>query len=274
MDQNRVDNTQYIKDYTEIPYQRNDPSDEMKYFTSGFIYLQDKIEQAIIELQAKTDQILPLPKMYTNQIPTPCFVFDVFLFGLGPSFPLYMNLAFVFACAMIVKSIVVEKEKRLKETMRTMGLGNAVHWVAWFIDSMSILIIACILLPLILYVRILRYYFRVISGEILLFINFSQFGMVLENSNPLVVFIFILTFCISNVTFSFLISALFSKANLAAACGAFIYFICFQPYNLIDYYNQNLSLSTNILAVSFLSIYILQSYRKLFHYRNLNISRA
>jgi hypothetical protein len=54
---------------------------------------------------------------------------------------------------MIVKSIVYEKERRLKETMRTMGLGNAVHWVAWFLDSMFILLLVCIILPLILVVR-------------------------------------------------------------------------------------------------------------------------
>lgn len=153
MDKNKVDNTQYIKDYTEVPYPRNDPVDSMKYFTSGFIYLQDKIEQAIIQIQAKHEN-LPLPEMYTAQTPTPCFVFDVFLFGMGPSYPLYMNLAFVFACAMIVKSIVYEKEKRLKETMRTMGLGNAVHWVAWFIDSMLVLTLVCIILPLLLYVSL------------------------------------------------------------------------------------------------------------------------
>lgn len=149
MDKYKVDDTSRVEDYNYVPIPRTEPKESLKYFSSGFIFLQDKIERAIIELQSNR---LDLPQMYMEQIPFPCSVFDQFLFGLGPSFPLFMNLAFVFACAMIVKSIVYEKEKRLKETMRTMGLGNAVHWVAWFIDSMAIMTVVCILLPIILYV--------------------------------------------------------------------------------------------------------------------------
>jgi hypothetical protein len=72
--------------------------------------------------------------------------------AIAQLFPLFMILSFVYTCAMIVKSIVFEKERRLKETMRTMGLGNAVHWVAWMIDSLSFMFIACILLSIILVV--------------------------------------------------------------------------------------------------------------------------
>lgn len=150
MDKFVIDSTERIEDYVEVPLPRNDPrAGQMKYFTSGFIFLQDRIEQSITMLQTMNDQ---LPGMFMQQFPGPCLVFDTFLFAIAPSYPLFMNLAFVYACAMIIKSIVHEKERRLKETMRTMGLSNGVHWAAWFIDSMSILIFACILLPLIIYV--------------------------------------------------------------------------------------------------------------------------
>ena len=112
----------------------------------------ERIEQSIAALQTYREQ---LPSMFMQQFPGPCVMFDTFLFAIGPSYPLFMNLAFVFACAMIIKSIVYEKEKRLKETMRTMGLGNGVHWTAWFFDSLSMLLFACVLLPIIIYVRIL-----------------------------------------------------------------------------------------------------------------------
>ena len=54
---------------------------------------------------------------------------------------------------MIIKSIVYEKEKRLKETMRVMGLGNGVHWVSWFIDSLVVMAFSTFLLSLLLKVR-------------------------------------------------------------------------------------------------------------------------
>lgn len=152
MDKFVIDTTERIKDYVEIPLPRNDPrTGQMKYFTSGFIFLQDRIEQSITYLQSMSEG---LPGMFMQQFPSPCVEFDTFLFALGPSFPLFMNLAFVYACAMIIKSIVHEKERRLKETMRTMGLSNGVHWTAWFIDSMAMLLFACVLLPLLIYVNI------------------------------------------------------------------------------------------------------------------------
>ena len=47
--------------------------------------------------------------------------------------PLFMTLAWIYTVSMIVKGIVYEKEQRLKEVMKVMGLGNSVHWLAWFI---------------------------------------------------------------------------------------------------------------------------------------------
>ena len=38
-----------------------------------------------------------------------------------------------------------------------MGLGNAVHWVSWFIDSISVMFISCVLLTIILVVSILEH---------------------------------------------------------------------------------------------------------------------
>ena len=64
-----------------------------------------------------------------------------------------MTLSWIYSSAMIIKSIVYEKEKRLKETMRVMGLGNGVHWVSWFIDSLVVMAFSTFLLSLLLKVR-------------------------------------------------------------------------------------------------------------------------
>lgn len=44
--------------------------------------------------------------------------FRRFMTALGNSMPLFMTLAWVYTVAMIVKSIVHEKELRLKEVMK------------------------------------------------------------------------------------------------------------------------------------------------------------
>jgi len=64
--------------------------------------------------------------------------------------PLFMTLAWIFTAAMIVKDIVYEKERRLKEVMKVMGLGNTVHWVSWFITSFVMMIISVLLLVIVL----------------------------------------------------------------------------------------------------------------------------
>ena len=46
-----------------------------------------------------------------------------------------MVLAWIYSVSMTVKSIVLEKELRLKETLKAMGVDNGVIWYTCFIDS-------------------------------------------------------------------------------------------------------------------------------------------
>ena len=64
--------------------------------------------------------------------------------------PLFMVLAWLLTTAMLCKSIVYEKERRLKEIMKIMGLGNGVHWVAWFINAFVMMFATILLLILLL----------------------------------------------------------------------------------------------------------------------------
>lgn len=59
-----------------------------------------------------------------------------FLRVLNRSLPLFMTLSWIYSVAMIIKGVVYEKEARLKETMRIMGLGTGTLWLSWFISSM------------------------------------------------------------------------------------------------------------------------------------------
>lgn len=65
---------------------------------------------------------------------------------------MFMVLAWVFTSALVVKSIVYEKEQRIKETLGVMGLSNGVHWAGWFLDSFAIMLTSLTILSLILVV--------------------------------------------------------------------------------------------------------------------------
>lgn len=72
---------------------------------------------------------------------------------LNRCFPLFMVLAWVYSVSMTVKSIVLEKELRLKETLKAMGVGNGVIWSTNFIDSLVMMTASTVLLTSIVMVR-------------------------------------------------------------------------------------------------------------------------
>ena len=55
-------------------------------------------------------------------------------FGLGLLVRLYLPLAFMTSVSLLIVGIVDEKEKKLKEGMRMMGLTDAAYWSSWLIS--------------------------------------------------------------------------------------------------------------------------------------------
>lgn len=64
-----------------------------------------------------------------------------------------MVLAWVYSVSMTVKGIVLEKELRLKETLKVMGVNNGVIWCTNFIDSFLMMTTSTALLTTIVMVR-------------------------------------------------------------------------------------------------------------------------
>ncbi|KAF4107052.1 phospholipid-transporting ATPase ABCA1 isoform X2 [Onychostoma macrolepis] len=226
MDIDDVTRTNKIKDKFWDPGPAAEPFSDLRYVWGGFIYVQDLVERAVTHLLTGKE-----PKMgiYVQQMPYPCFVDDVFIRVLNRSLPLFMTLAWIYSVAMIIKGVVYEKEARLKETMRIMGLSSGMLWLSWFISSY---------LP-----------FLFSAG---LLIAALKWGDILPYSDPAVVFFFLAAFATATIMLCFLISTFFSRANLAAACGGLIYFTLYLPYVLCVAWREYLTSTHRILA-SFLS---------------------
>lgn len=108
-----------------------------------------------------------------------------------------------------------------------MGLGNGVHWVAWFINSSILMVITIALLV------------AVLKG-----------GKILWHSNPVVIFLFLFVFMIATIMMCFLISVFFARANLAAACGGIIFFVTYLPYVVVRWFEQYMTTGQKAIAVS------------------------
>ncbi|KAJ8306345.1 hypothetical protein KUTeg_016890 [Tegillarca granosa] len=222
MDSSRVDNTKKIMDKYWRPGPRARPAIDTKYITFGFAYLQDMIDHAIIKLHTG---ILDNIGVYLQQFPYPCYLNDRFIYAISRTLPLFFNLAWVLTVSLLCKSIVHEKERRLKEVMKIMGLGNLVHWMAWFINAFVMMLITIILLTIIL-----------------------KGGKVLEHSNPGVLLLFFICFAIATIMQCFLISVFFSRANIAACCAGFIYFILYLPYTFAVQWEDYMTTGHKVLA--------------------------
>ncbi|XP_061580685.1 phospholipid-transporting ATPase ABCA1-like [Cololabis saira] len=222
MDIDNVERTNKIQDAYWDPGPRADPFEDMRYIWGGFSYLQDAVEQGIIRAVTGTRE---RTGVYLQQMPYPCYVDDIFLRVMSRSMPLFMTLAWMYSVSLILKGVVYEKEARLKETMRIMGLDNGILWLSWFLSSLIPLLVSAALLVLVL-----------------------KMGNLLPYSDPGVVFLFLASYAVVTIMQCFLLSTAFSRANLAAACGGIIYFTLYLPYVLCVAWTDYIGYGAKVFA--------------------------
>uniref|UniRef100_A0A8C4INI3 P-type phospholipid transporter n=1 Tax=Dicentrarchus labrax TaxID=13489 RepID=A0A8C4INI3_DICLA len=206
MDIDEAERTSKVKDRSWSPGARDNSFNDLRYIWGGFAYLQDMMDHGIIRTQTSKTQPLGV---FAQQMPYPCFVDDAFIQSIGGILPMFLVLAFMYTVCMTIKGLVLEKELRLKEVLRAVGIQNGALWSATFTENIVLLTVPCLLISIMV-----------------------KYGKVLQYSDPSVIFVFLLVFCLATITQCFFISVFFSKANLAAACGGLIYFVLYLPHVL------------------------------------------
>ncbi|XP_058240814.1 phospholipid-transporting ATPase ABCA1 isoform X4 [Hemibagrus wyckioides] len=226
MDVEETERTDKIKDRSWFPSARDNPFNDLRYVRGGFVYLQDMLDRAIIQTQTGVRQTLGV---YVQQMPYPCYVDDAFVSSIATILPMFLVLAYMYTVCEIIKGLVLEKELRLKEVLRVVGVRNGALWFSWFTENIVLLTVPCALISIML-----------------------KYGKVLRYSDPSVIFVFLLVFCLATVMQCFFISVFFSRANLAAACGGLIYFLLYLPHVLCyawrDVMTFRAKLATSLLS--------------------------
>ncbi|TRY96422.1 hypothetical protein DNTS_021457 [Danionella cerebrum] len=184
------------------------------YHREGFLQVQHAVDRAIMKVYNSTAaaKLLDQTQVLLSRFPYPAYINDLFILAIQNQLPLLLVLSFTYTSLNIARALVQEKERKLKEYMRMMGLSNWLHWSAWFLMFFLFLSISVFFVTVLLCVKV------------------SPNGAVLTYSDPTVVFFFLLAFAVSTINFSFMISVFFSRANVAAAAGGFIYFFSYLPY--------------------------------------------
>ncbi|XP_061814826.2 phospholipid-transporting ATPase ABCA1-like [Nerophis lumbriciformis] len=222
MDIDKLERTNKLKERSWSPGARDNAFNDLRYIWGGFAYLQDMIDHGIIRVLTSKTQTLGV---FVQQMPYPCYVDDTFIRGIGGVLPMFLVLAFMYTTCMTIKGLVLEKELRLKEVLRVVGVRNSALWLARFTENIVLLAVPCALISVMV-----------------------KYGKVLQYSDPTVIFVFLLVFCLATITQCFFISVFFSKANLAAACGGLIYFVLYLPHVLCYAWRDVLSFGVKVAA--------------------------
>uniref|UniRef100_A0A8C6DNL9 ABC transporter domain-containing protein n=1 Tax=Moschus moschiferus TaxID=68415 RepID=A0A8C6DNL9_MOSMO len=185
------------------------------YYQEGFLAIQHATDRAIMWHHAPTETsgLFQSLSVLLKRFPHGAYIRDYFFLVLQNEFPLFLMLSFICIELITINSIVLEKERKLKEYMCMMGLHSWQHWVAWFI---VFFISASI----------------VVSFMTILFcieVHFDE-SAVFGNSDPSLIFVFLMCFAIATIFFAFMISTFFQKAHVATASGGIIFFFTYLPY--------------------------------------------
>ncbi|XP_034994859.1 glucosylceramide transporter ABCA12 [Zootoca vivipara] len=211
---------------------------QSQIYSRAFVYIQDSIDRAIIELQTgKTAEEIAVQVQAT---PYPCYNKDMFLTSVTYSLPFMLMAAWILYIAAFVKKLVEEKDLRLYEYMKMMGVNSSSHFIAWFIECATFLLITTTFLIVMLKV-----------------------GNVLSKINVVILFLYLLDYSFSIIAMCYLISVFFNNTNIAALVGCLIYILTFFPFIVLLVVENHVSFSVKSLlsllsptAFSYASQYI------------------
>ncbi|XP_029725473.2 phospholipid-transporting ATPase ABCA3 isoform X1 [Aedes albopictus] len=195
------------------PRLRNPYSDDggtPSYYNENFLSIQTAVSKAIIRARSPAAD---MPQVFIQRFPYPPYHDDPFLQTMEQLLSMVILLSFFYTCIVMVKHIAIEKERQLKEAMKIMGLPNWLHWAAWFVKNILLLVIAISLITLLLCVSI--------NGT-----------AVFEYSDWTAVWFFLFVYSIAIICFCFMMSVFFKKANITSGIAGLMWFVFVIPYNV------------------------------------------
>jgi hypothetical protein len=197
----------------------------LRYFLSGFLTLQQSIEAALIDVIAAQPPGQGFAtnlaggrgvgglssirgnfgSLLTAPMPVQSAYSNPFYTASGPFVGLVLCLSLLYPVSRLIKQLVEDKESRMKETLKMMGLYN---WV--FVTSYGIT-------------------YTIIFTFIAILQTALMGGSVMAHSSKPLLFIYFWFFALSMMSLAFLISVFFSKAKLAGIVGPIICFAFVMP---------------------------------------------
>ncbi|XP_060852919.1 phospholipid-transporting ATPase ABCA3-like isoform X2 [Rhopalosiphum padi] len=217
----RSTNELWLTDHLFPPYEIPGPMDYGdEYLNYGFLALQLTIDKAFILMSANNKNGLNLSDYnleiqsypYASYLKDSTFqeLFNMFL-------PLFTILSFLLMCSHTIKRVVEEKDSGVKELMKIMGLKPWMIWTGWILHNFFIYAIS---ITFITYITCFE----------------TPFGQakLLNYTNPLLLWIFLMMYMIAGIFFCFAISSLFNRPLIALIVGSSVWCLTYTvPKNFV-----------------------------------------
>ncbi|KAM3964391.1 LOW QUALITY PROTEIN: phospholipid-transporting ATPase ABCA3 [Aphomia sociella] len=213
-----------------------DPDDPYGGKTPGyspemFLAVQHAISKEIIKQKSGK----PVnTKVYLQRLPQLAYREDQLLVALERFISMIIMLCFAYTFVNTVRVVTAEKELQLKETMTIMGLPSWLHWLAWFIKQFSFLFISVVLMVILFKIP----FNWTKSGEKYSLLTFTS---------PTVLLFILSLFVVASLTFCFMVSIFFSKANTAASFMGLAWFSTYSVFMLTQVLYEDISLTTKLV---------------------------
>ncbi|XP_041455377.1 phospholipid-transporting ATPase ABCA3-like, partial [Lytechinus variegatus] len=223
----------WYTDLNVFPWLGVGPS-EINNYKNRFMLIQSIIDRVVIAVQAYdyTSSLAVFGaaldlEFGMQQFPYPSYTDDPFIVTIENMMPLLLFLSFIYGAGSITRELTFEKECRLKESMKMMGLANWMHWLAWFVKYFVYLLIPTLLILIIVVV-----------------------GNIFPNSGIGILLIYFVLWMIATIAWSFLISCFFSRARLGLIFGMVLWFLNYLPMFFLDYKSSSDTTKTAVCLLS------------------------
>ncbi|KAF1782645.1 P-loop containing nucleoside triphosphate hydrolase [Phytophthora cactorum] len=187
----------------------NDDALIQEVLNSGFVAGESSFSMLLASMSSDTKEMLlmplrqaPQPFMGATVAPFPVNSFDSSSFydTVSNVFSVIFVLAYLFTISRILVVFIQEKELRLREFMKILGVTEKTITITWYITYTVVLFVGAVV--------------QAIAGLVGLF----------ANSSVILTFLFFFLFGMTVLSLAYLVSTLFNKARIGSFVGMLIFF--------------------------------------------------
>ena len=190
------------------------------YAKSGFLSLQNFIDNLILQRETSTSSAKIETTVASRTVEA--FTNDNIASDLNGQVAMYICLPLLLPYLRFMNGILTEKEKKIREGMKIMGLRNSAFYSAWFITYFIIFTIASVF----------------VSGALMALFQHASFGLL---------WAWHWGFCMALMALGFLITTFFSRAKVGNVAG----FVIALFLSFVQSVQDNDSSSALLFGISF-----------------------